>query len=86
MSKHYKNLDFHVSSSNEILNIILSEDSQFQPLLQNSSFIVFVSEVKTKNRFFRPLGPLIVEAFLSAFLEFLVRQKYADKPLDSFIV
>lgn len=63
MSKHYKNLDFQVSSSNEILNITLSEDSQFQPLLQNSSFKVLVSEVKTKNSFFRPLGQLIVGAF-----------------------
>ena len=29
MSKHYKNLDFHLSSSNEIPNITLSEDNQF---------------------------------------------------------
>ena len=43
--------------------ILLCQKTQFQPLLQNSSFKVFVSEVKTKNSFFRPLGPLIVGAF-----------------------
>lgn len=63
MSKHYKNLDFHLSSSNEILNITLSEDNltkKFQPLLQNTSFKVLLSEVKTKKSYFRTLDRLIV--------------------------